>query len=192
MQAFLKNSFVRSSDSAQQGEIQRLWDVFTIQPGRWKLINTESSSCTAFVYQTEAVIPNESPFALMLHVSFVTVRMIVRSFLSANWSSLPFSWFQVGKPRKKCNRFKCLVYVALKPGYFVCPNWERNFVTMKLKCFNLGNLFCVCLWPSTKIHFSGTCLSSTVRQKESLLENRKGTTQQLIISQLDLLSNGSN
>lgn len=64
VQDLLKNRFVRSLDSAQQGEIQRMWGAFIVQPRRWKLISTEPSACTAFIYQRAALIPNQRPFVL--------------------------------------------------------------------------------------------------------------------------------
>lgn len=74
VQDLLKNRFVRSLDSAQQGEIQRLWGAFIVQPRRWKLINTEPSAWTAFIYQRAALIPNQRPFVLGPCDGFMTAN----------------------------------------------------------------------------------------------------------------------
>lgn len=42
--------------------------------------------------------------------------------------------------KKELCRFKYLVYMVLKYRYFICPKLERNWVTMNLKCFDLGKL----------------------------------------------------
>lgn len=74
VQDLLKNRFVRSLDSAQQGEIQRLWGAFIVQPRRWKLINSEPWACTAFIYQRAALIPNQRPFVLGPCDGFMTAN----------------------------------------------------------------------------------------------------------------------
>lgn len=71
------------------------------------------------------MIPNESAFALMLRVSFVTTNDGRVVLSSVNLSSLPFSRFQVGKPRKKCVDLSIWFTRCLSTG-FLFAQTERG------------------------------------------------------------------
>lgn len=68
------------------------------------------------------MIPNESAFALMLRVSFVTANdgRVVLFFSELKVSPL----FAISgmETKKEVCRFKYLVYTVLKHRYFICPN----------------------------------------------------------------------
>lgn len=69
---------------------------------------------------------------LRCSISFVTAndgRVVL--FFSKLKLSLLFMT-SGGESKEEVYRFNCLVYIVLKHRYFICPNWERNFVPMKL------------------------------------------------------------
>lgn len=90
------------------------------------------------------------------------LKMVVCSFFFSKIKLSPLFMTSGMESKKEVCRFEYLIYMVLKYRYFICPNRERSWVTMKLKCFDLGNLACVYWRPSRRIHFSGTHWSITV------------------------------
>lgn len=68
------------------------------------------------------MIPNKSPFAVMLHVSVVTANDgCVVIFLNKLKLS-PLFVISGRETKKEAYRFKYLVYIVLKRRYFIGPN----------------------------------------------------------------------